>query len=87
MQKRPINDMEIFMQNVAWLRKRFGLSKQQMAKYLQIGVGSLTKLEQGILPPRLDVEILFTIQVLFGVPISVLLGQRLEEIYPSDEPY
>lgn len=37
-----------------------------MAKILGIGITTLNKIEQGVLPPRLSAEILFRIREYFG---------------------
>ncbi len=60
-------DAEIFMFNVVWLRKEYGLSKKKMAKILGISAGTLNKIEKGELPPRLSVEIVFNIYNYFGI--------------------
>ena len=68
-----------FMYNVAFLRKMYGLSKREMAKRLQIGVGSLTKLENGIMPPKLSPLVLLQIEQSFGLSPYVQLSYRLED--------
>lgn len=60
-------EAENFMFNVAWLRKKYGLSKVKMAKLLGIGVGSLNKIEKGELPPRMSVDVVFNIHKHFGI--------------------
>ncbi len=62
----------IFCANVKELRKKNNLSKREMAKRLGIGVKSLTLIENGIIPPRLNCEILFYIRKSFGVKPSDL---------------
>lgn len=49
----------ILSYNIRVLRER--LSKKEMAK--RLGIGTLTKIEKGILPPRLMVDVLFDIEV------------------------
>ena len=61
------NEVVIFGKNIAYLRKTLGLSKTKMARLLGIGVKSLEKLENGIMPPRLNVKILFNIYYLFHI--------------------
>lgn len=70
---------ENFTYNVSYLRKHYGLSKKKMAELLDIGVGSLNKIEMGELPPRLSVEILFNIYNNFGVHPKDILGRQLGE--------
>ena len=61
-----------FCSNIRTLREREGLSKAAMAKRLHIGVGTLTRLESGELPPRLDCCIIFAICDEFDISISDL---------------
>ena len=61
-----------FCSNIRTLREREGLSKAAMAKRLHIGVGTLTRLESGELPPRLDCCIIFAICDEFDISISAL---------------
>lgn len=70
---------ENFMHNVSYIRKHYGLSKKKMAELLDIGVGSLNKIENGEIPPRLSVEILFNIYDNFGIYPQDMLGRRLGE--------
>ena len=70
--------IDFFLQNIAWLRKHHGLSKREMAQRLSISVGTLNKIERGVLPPRLGCEILFAVYRCFGVSMSDILSRRLE---------
>ncbi len=45
------NYIEYFTHNIFFLRQKYNLTKKQMAMILGIGMSSLNKLEQGILPP------------------------------------
>ena len=63
-------DRSIFCDNVKKIRELHHLSLQEMAEKLHIGVRSLSMIENGILPPRLSVKIIF-------------LLCRNFEIYPS----
>lgn len=69
--------MNNFLHNVVWLRKQHGLSKKQMAKILGIGIGSLNKLENGELPPRMSIRILDRIQKYFGISKADQFAKRL----------
>ena len=69
----------IFCCNVLALRKRNNLSKKDMAKLLGIGIGSLNKLEKGIIPERMSCTVLVRISKVFHVPISYILGKALDE--------
>ena len=70
---------EFLTHNIIWLRKQLGYSRKKMAEVLEIGTGSLAKLEQGEIPPRLSANILFVIHYRFGIRPSDLLGRRLDE--------
>ena len=65
--------------NIKQLRQSHNLSKKSMAKIMGIGVGSLTKLENGILPPRADVNCLLNLHKYFGISISELFQSHSEE--------
>lgn len=69
----------IFMDNIAWLREQSGLSKKTMAELLHIGVNTLTKIEQGEMPPNLSSGVLVQIQNVFDIPPSVQLSYRLRK--------
>lgn len=70
--------IQILCENIAFLRKENHLSKKEMATILNIGVQSLTKLENGELPPRLRVDIIFHIYDRFGILPQALVSQLLE---------
>lgn len=72
-------DWEIFSYNVAWLRKNHGLTTKQMAALLGIGVRTLTRIENGELPPRLMVDVFFCIQDHFRIHPAEQLSKRLGE--------
>lgn len=57
----------IFCRNVAWLRRTHGLSQKEMAQRLHIGLHSLRKIEQGLMPPRLGAAVLLHIHDVFGI--------------------
>ena len=73
--KKPKNYAEIFMLNMTWLRRTHGLSKKQMSKICHISIQSLNKIESGILPPKLNVDIVFHIQKHFGIPAADLFKE------------
>lgn len=72
-----------FCHNIKWTRLHRKLSKKEMAKILKISVGTLTKIENGMLPPRLNVEIFFRVQHCFGIHPVDQLSRRLGD---SDVP-
>ena len=57
----------IFSQNMKKIRKNAQLTQREMAQKLGISIASLSKIEKGILPPRLSCSILFRIHKEFGV--------------------
>ena len=65
--------IDIFLHNIRWLRKHYGLSKKEMAKRLEIGLWSLNQIEQNRLPPKLQCDIIFTVYKEFGVSYNDLL--------------
>lgn len=67
-------EIVIFGQNLKKIRKAKGLSIKSMAKILGIGERSLSLIEGGFLPPRLDVSILFKIYSEFGVSPSEIFA-------------
>ena len=72
-------ELTVFTHNIVWLRRYYGLSKTRMAKMMGIGVRSLNQIEQGTIPPRLTVEVLFAIQRQFGISPSLLLQKPFED--------
>lgn len=71
-------DLETLTHNLRWLRKRNGYSQKTMAGILKIGVGSLSKLEHGVIPPRLSVDFLFAAYDHFGIKPSELLSEWMQ---------
>ena len=63
------NDTQIaiFCQNVKMLREKNDLSEKEMAKILGIGVISLEKFEQGIIPHRTGVKLIFSLSQHFKI--------------------
>lgn len=62
--------LQAFMENIAHLRKQYGLSKKEMAEILGIGVKTLDKIERGELPKRISTHVIFRIQDHFCIPPS-----------------
>lgn len=67
-----------FLNNVLWLRKHNGLSKKEMAKKLNISIKTLNKIENGELPEKLSVEIVFDLYEHFGITPKTLFETPLE---------
>lgn len=57
----------IFSQNMKKIRKTAQLTQREMAQKLGISIASLSKIEKGILPPRLSCSILIRIHKEFGI--------------------
>ena len=68
--------IENLSKNIKEIRKANGLTQKEMAKRLGIGVSSLSKLENGILPPRLTVDVLFIIERNFHIKVHRLFGEK-----------
>ena len=60
-------------QRIKRIRAEQKISQKEMAHILGTGVGTLSKIEHGILPSRLSCEILFRIQDQFGIQPKELL--------------
>ena len=68
MTKPEKDEILIFAHNLTWLRKKHGLSKRDMARRLGIGMESLNKLEQGIIPPRQTANIFLKYEDILILP-------------------
>ncbi len=66
------NELEIFMENVVFLRKTHGYSKRKMAELLCISIGTLNKIETGVFPKQLDVDVFWQVADVFRVSPSRL---------------
>ena len=69
--------LDNFLYNISWLRKHNGLSKKKMAEILEISVSTLNKIENGELPPRLGVGVVFNLHRHFGIIPKDQVGERL----------
>ena len=61
--------------NIKLIRKVNDLSQKEMAKKLGIGVKTLSKLEKGIISPRLSTSLIFEISKCFDIPIQDLFSK------------
>ena len=77
MEKTISHEIEIFCNNVKWLRMHHKLSKNQMARIMKISVRSLNKLEQGDIPWGIGVNAILYTGIYFGVKPAKLLTERL----------
>lgn len=64
--------------NVAWLRKKYSLSKKEMASRLRIGVKTLNRIENGEIVPKLSAGILFEIYEQFGIAPNIILEKHID---------
>ena len=76
---------DYFCQNMKYLRQKKSLSQKEMAKILNISVKTLAKIESGILPPRLNANIIGAIRVTFNVPPTVIFSSKFQEYYISED--
>ena len=74
-------ELEMFCYNIKEIRRHYGIPKKKMAELLGIGVGSLNQIEQGVIPSRLTVEILFAVQKQFKITPDVLLSVPIESSF------
>ena len=73
-------DIEILTKNIKWIREKNDISKKKMSEILNIGIKSLNKLEEGILPPRMSAKVLFRLQEKFKIPVCDLLEKFLSDM-------
>lgn len=69
--------IDIFLNNIAWLRRHYGLTKKEMARRLGISIWSLKKIENGELPSRLTIDVLYRIYQVFGISMADFVSVRL----------
>jgi len=60
-------EIDVFCRNVKILRERYGLSKKEMARILEIGAASLTEIGQGIIPHRASTNIIIKLSQYFSI--------------------
>ncbi len=65
--------------NIAWLRKKNGLTKKQMALLLGISVKSLSKIERGEICRKLNMNTIFDVMCIFDVSADELFNTRFGE--------
>jgi len=71
-----------FLYSIRWLRGHFGISKKRMAQPLGISVRSLNSLESGIIPYRVETELIFRLHGEFRYPMGSLFAVRLPHEIP-----
>jgi len=70
--------VNIFTENVTYLRKVNNISLKEMSKILNISTCSMKKIEKGILPPTLKVDVLFKIQEHFSISPHIIVDKKLK---------
>ena len=76
MMSEKLFELSTFCENVRLIRKEHGLTQREMVKIMGIGVGSFRKVEQGVIPPRLDVSVLICLSDYFGISCDSLFCSR-----------
>lgn len=72
-----IGGVTMFSENLKMLRKQRGMSQEALAKKLNVVRQTISKWEKGLSVP--DAELLTRISDVFEVPVSQLLGTKIEE--------
>lgn len=77
-----LNDIswQNFVNNIIWLRKSNKLSKEEMARILQIDVSLLEEVENGKGGDTLDADVIYEIYEYFNVRPDDLICKQLEKI-------
>ena len=60
-------NFSLFSQHIKHIRNEAGLTQKEMAHILGIGVSTLSKIEKGVLPPRLSCSVIVRIHQHFGI--------------------
>ena len=71
--------INIFTENIIYLRKVNNLSLKEMSEILNISTYSIKKIEKGLLPSRLKVSVLFKIQKYFGISPQIIVDKKLNQ--------
>ena len=71
-------------ENIKILRKQKGYSQETLAQQLNVVRQTVSKWEKGISVP--DAEMLNSLSELFEVPVSTLLGSKVEEVATETDP-
>lgn len=79
-----MDEWRAFACNISRLRKERGISKTELARELKICWSSMMKLENGEVPPRMGVEVLFRASRFFNVSVPSLFRNRVRNDVVSD---
>ena len=74
-----------FCANIRYLREQEGLSKTRMAKIMGVTTATLTKIEEGTLPRRTGVKVLFRLSDQFGIRLNRFFLPGLAGWPPEEE--
>lgn len=69
-------------ENIKAIRKSKGLSQEELALKLNVVRQTISKWEQGLSVP--DADLLIVLSEILGTPVSVLLGENIEEQKVAD---
>jgi len=64
--------------NISYLRKKHNLSKSKMAKILGISVKSLNLIESGVIPSRLNCDVLYRLYFHFNISIKKMFEDIID---------
>ena len=66
--------LQSLCRNVAYLRKKHGLTQSQMANIMGVGIGTVRSLERGIVPPRMKACVLCRLHDYFHISADTLIS-------------
>ena len=66
-----------FLENLSYLRHKYGYTQKQMANLLGISISSWRMMERGILPPRLSAKVILCAADMFGTPATKLFSEKI----------
>ena len=69
--------INIFTENITYLRKANKLSLKQMSEILDISTYTVKQLEKGVLPSKLKVSVLFKVQQHFFISPQIMVSEKL----------
>ena len=68
----PKNDLQLFCENVVYIRKKYRITLTSMARRLHTTVATLKRIENGEMPKKVTVEMLINVCQSFGYRPSEL---------------
>ncbi|MEE0947058.1 MAG: helix-turn-helix transcriptional regulator [Acutalibacteraceae bacterium] len=66
------SEIKTLLINIVLLRRKYNLSKKKMAELIGTSIYSINKIEKGICPKRMKIDVLFKIQNNFNIPVYKL---------------